>query len=63
VREFSPIFPFNKYHMLISLIGRDQDYQNLNLAFTVNLMKIATIISMFPKPLKLYVVTSCHESV
>ena len=34
----------------------------MNLGFAVNIMKIATIVSMFPKPLKPYVVMSCHES-
>jgi hypothetical protein len=36
--------------------GRDRDYQNLNLAFAVHLIKFARIISWFPKPLKLCVV-------
>jgi cytochrome P450 len=31
---------------------RDRDYQTLNLNFAVNVVKSATIISMFPKPLK-----------
>jgi len=31
---------------------QDQDYQNLNLNFAVNLIKFATVISLFPKPLK-----------
>jgi len=31
---------------------RDEEYQTLNLTFAVNLIKIAMIISIFPKPLK-----------
>jgi cytochrome P450 len=31
---------------------RDQDYLNLNLNFTVNVIKNATILTMFPKPLR-----------
>ncbi|KAF8271105.1 hypothetical protein EI94DRAFT_635637 [Lactarius quietus] len=31
---------------------RDQDYLNLNLNFAISVIKFATIISMFPKPLK-----------
>ena len=49
--------------MLISLIGRDQDYQNLNVTFTISLIKTATMISLFPKALKPYVVMFCDESV
>ena len=45
------------------LIGRDRDYQALNLNLAVNVIKFATIISMFPKPLKPYVVMSCFKSV
>ena len=45
------------------LIGRNRDYQTLNLNFAVNVIKYATIISMFPNPLKPYVTMSCHESV
>ena len=45
------------------LIGRNQDYVTLNLNFAVNVLKFATIISMFPKPLKPYVVMSCIDSV
>ena len=37
-------------------IGRDRGYQTLNLNFAVNVIKFATIIGMFPKPLKPYVV-------
>jgi cytochrome P450 len=35
-----------------SPLCRDRDYQTLNLNFAVNVVKFATIISMFPKPLK-----------
>jgi hypothetical protein len=45
------------------LIGRDQEYQTLNLTYAVNIIKIAMIISIFPKPLKPYVVLSCPKSV
>jgi hypothetical protein len=36
--------------------GRDRDYQNLNLTYSINVMKFGIIISWFPKPLKLCVV-------
>ena len=45
------------------LIGRNQDYMASNLNFAVNVIKSATIISMFSKPLKPYVVMSFIESV
>src|SRR5260370_39528294 len=47
------------------LVGRDQDYLTLNLNFAANVIKFATIIGMFPKPLKSYVAMSSdrHESV
>ncbi len=44
------------------LIGRDRDYLDLNLNYAASVMKLATIVSMFPRPLKPYVVISCHES-
>ena len=44
------------------LTGRDRDYQTLNSNFAVNVIKFATIISMFPKPLKPYVVMASLES-
>ncbi|KAF8271099.1 cytochrome P450 [Lactarius quietus] len=31
---------------------RDKDYQNLNLSYTINIVKAATTLRMFPKPLK-----------
>jgi len=34
------------------LPGRDPDYQTLNLTFAVNVIKYATLISLFPKPFK-----------
>ena len=43
------------------LIGRDQDYLSLNLNFTLNVIKNATILRMFPRPLRPYVATSCHH--
>jgi hypothetical protein len=46
-----------------SQIGRDPDYQSLNVNFAVNVVKFGTIISMFPKPLKPYVTMSYHEPV
>ena len=54
----SPILPSDKYPLLTSLIGRNQEYLNLNLNFAVNAVKFAIIIGMFPKPLKGYVVMS-----
>jgi hypothetical protein len=44
-----------------SLTGRDRDYQSLNSNFAVNVLKFAMIISVFPKPLKPYVVMSWLE--
>jgi hypothetical protein len=38
--------------------GQDYDYQTLNLTFAVNVVKFGLIISLFPKPLKLCVVSS-----
>ena len=54
----SPILPSDKYPLLTSLIGRNQEYLNLNLNFAVNAVKFAIIIGMFPKLLKGYVVMS-----
>ena len=45
------------------LIGRDKDYQTVNLTFTINVSKFAAIISMFPRPLKPCVATSYDEPV
>ena len=45
------------------LTGRDRDYQTLNSDFAINVIKYATIISIFPKPLKPYVVVVCLESI
>jgi hypothetical protein len=39
-----------------TFLGRDRDYQNLNLGFVFNVATSATIISWFPKPLKRCVV-------
>ena len=39
-----------------SFLGRNHDYQSLNLSFAVNVVIFSTIISWFPKPLKPYVV-------
>jgi hypothetical protein len=61
VREISPVHPIssvNEFHT-----GRDQDYLNLNLTFTVDVVKNAIILRMFPKLLRPYVTTSCQESV
>ena len=38
--------------MLIFFPGRNPDYQHLNLTFATNVMKFATIIRFFPRPLK-----------
>ncbi len=40
------------------ILGRDHDYQTLNLTFTANLLKFCLIIGMFPKPLKQCVLSS-----
>jgi hypothetical protein len=37
-------------------LGRNREYQDLNLGFVFNVAISATIISWFPKPLKRYVV-------
>ena len=39
--------------VLMFFIGRNPDYQHLNLTFAINVVKFATIIRFFPKPLKL----------
>lgn len=44
--------------MLNFVPGRDRDYLNLNVTYAANVVKFGMIISLFPKPLKLYVVTS-----
>lgn len=44
-------------------LGRDKDYQNLNIAFASNIIKFAMIIRLFPKPLKLCVVTFTRATV
>ncbi len=50
--------------LLMSIpIGRDRDYLNLNLDFSINIIKFAAIISIFPKSLKPYVATSYHNCV
>ena len=38
--------------VMIFFSGRDYDYQALNLTFTVNVVKFALILRMFPKPFK-----------
>ena len=43
--------------VLIFSPGRDYDYQTLNLTFAVNVVKYGLIISLFPKPLRLCVIT------
>ena len=50
------IFWFRTYADFYS--GRDHDYQTLNLTVAVNVMKFGSILSMFPRPFKPYVVTS-----
>jgi len=56
---------FHSININQCLIGQNQGYLNLNLNFAINVMKFATIIGMFPKPLKPYVAISSgsHESV
>ena len=41
-------------------LGRNRDYQDLNLTFAVNVVKYGTIISFFPKFLKPCVVISIY---
>ncbi|KAH8996772.1 hypothetical protein EDB92DRAFT_1525695 [Lactarius akahatsu] len=41
-----------------SPLCRNQDFLTLKLNFTANVMKFATIINMFPKPLKSYIAMS-----
>src|SRR6266702_8512047 len=45
------------------LIGRDEDYLTLNMNLAANVIKLAAIIGLFPKPLRPYVALSCHEFV
>ena len=42
-------------------LGRNHDYQFLNLTFAANVVKFATIIRLFPKPLKpcVFVLSPC----
>ena len=42
------------------VLGRDHDYQTLNIAYAVNVQINGMIISLFPKPLKLYVLIFIH---
>ena len=44
--------------VLTLFLGRNRDYQHLNLTFAVNVIKYGTIINMFPKPLKPCVVVA-----
>jgi len=52
-----------KVLLLIGHIGRDKDYQTLNMNYAVNVFKFATIIKMFPESVKPYVAMSCHDYV
>jgi hypothetical protein len=54
--------PYDQYCLSQCLIGRNQEYLNLNLNFALNVIKNATILNMFPELLRPYVTTSCHES-
>ncbi len=46
--------------VLISFLGRNPDYHKLNLTFAINVIKYATIISLFPKTLKPCVVVPVY---
>jgi len=46
--------------VLTLFLGRNRDYQHLNLTFAVNVIKYGTIINMFPKPLKPCVVVPIY---
>ena len=61
VREISPIQ--SKLSVNPFFIGRNEDYLDLNLNFTTNVIKTAIILRMFPKSLRPYAATSCHQSV
>ena len=45
---------------MVVFLGRNRDYQELNLTFAVNVIKHGMIVSFFPKPLKSCVVGSIH---
>ena len=49
---------FDLFSGVLTFLGRDPDYQTLNLTFAINVRKFGMIISWFPWPLKLCVVTS-----
>ena len=57
--RYFPGFWFVQYERMLFL-GRDRDYQDLNLTFAVNVVKHGTIISFFPKLLKPCVVISIY---
>ena len=61
VREISPFQSTLSVNPCFK--GRNQDYLNLNLNFTTNVVKTAIILRMFPKFLRPYAATSCHQSV
>ncbi len=46
--------------VLTLFLGRNRDYQSLNLTFAINVIKYGIIINMFPKPLKPYVVVPIY---
>jgi len=52
---FRSLYPLSGL-LSISPPGRDQDYQNLILTYAVDVLKVALIITWFPRPLKSYVV-------
>src|SRR5579863_7191198 len=54
-----PGFSVVQYEQMLFL-GRNRDYQDLNLTFAVNVVKYGTVISFFPKPLKPCVVISIY---
>jgi len=56
VRGHFPVLPLLRPPLLTFFLGRDRDYQNLNLDFVFHVAISAMIISWFPKPLKRCVV-------
>jgi hypothetical protein len=56
VRDHFPVLLLLRPPLIKFFLGRDRDYQDLNLGFVFNVAISATIISWFPKPLKRCVV-------
>ncbi len=52
VRDHLPVLLLLRPPLLIFFLGRNREYQDLNLNIVFNVAVSATIISWFPKPLK-----------